>query len=403
MQLLNKKILIGVSGSIAAYKIAHLIRLLVKEKAEVKVVMTASASNFITPLTLSTLSNRPVDIEFVKNNQGEWTNHVEWGLWADCIVLAPATANTIAKIAHGLSNNLLTAIVLSARCPVMIAPAMDLDMIAHPSTQNNFKILKSYGYQFIATNFGELASGLVGDGRMAEPEEILLYIKSNFKKSQRFSGKNILITAGPTQEAIDPVRFISNYSTGKMGYAIAKAAAEEGANVTLVSGPVAITIEHPNIKLIKVNSAQQMYETSMSYFIHSDVAILSAAVADYRPQFVASEKIKKKDADFTLLLEKTPDIALELGKIKNDKQTLVGFALETNNELENAQLKLQNKKLDFIVLNSMKDEGAGFAKDTNKITILDKEGNIFPFEVKDKEEVARDIIEKIYFRIENKS
>lgn len=403
MQLRHKKILLGVCGSIAAYKIAHLVRLLVKLEAEVKVVMTSSASAFITPLTLSTLSKNPVDTAFVKNEQGEWTNHVTLGLWADHIIIAPATANTIAKLANGHCDNLLCAVVLSARCAVSIAPAMDLDMLVHPTTKNNLLKLQSYGYQLIDAEFGALASGLVGSGRMAEPEHIVSYLEDFYSSSISFTGKKILITAGPTQEAIDPVRFISNHSTGKMGYALAVAAANAGAEVTIISGPVDISVQHPNINMIKVQTAKQMYEAAIEIFTNIDIAILSAAVADYTPKEVATEKIKKNYSEMFITLQKTIDIAYELGKLKKDHQFLVGFALETNNEIENAQAKLKKKNCDLIVLNSMQDSGAGFGADTNKITILHANGEILPFELKNKKQVAKDILEQIHFRFENKN
>lgn len=403
MQLRHKKILLGVCGSIAAYKIAHLVRLLVKLEAEVKVVMTSSASAFITPLTLSTLSKNPVDTAFVKNEQGEWTNHVTLGLWADHIIIAPATANTIAKLANGHCDNLLCAVVLSARCAVSIAPAMDLDMLVHPTTKNNLLKLQSYGYQLIDAEFGALASGLVGSGRMAEPEHIVSYLEDFYSSSISFTGKKILITAGPTQEAMDPVRFISNHSTGKMGYALAVAAANAGAEVTIISGPVDISVQHPNINMIKVQTAKQMYEAAIEIFTNIDIAILSAAVADYTPKEVATEKIKKNYSEMFITLQKTIDIAYELGKLKKDHQFLVGFALETNNEIENAQAKLKKKNCDLIVLNSMQDSGAGFGADTNKITILHANGEILPFELKNKKQVAKDILEQIHFRFENKN
>lgn len=403
MPLRNKKILLGVCGSIAAYKVAHLVRLLVKSKAEVKVVMTASASAFITPLTLATLSKNPVDIDFVKNDRGEWTNHVELGLWADHILIAPASANTLAKLAHGLCDNLLCAVVLSARCPVSLAPAMDLDMLAHPSTQQNLAKLKSFGYQIIDSGYGDLASGLVGKGRMAEPEELEKYLTDCLQTQQSLSGKKILITAGPTQEAIDPVRYISNHSTGKMGYAIAEAAAAMGAEVILISGLVNIELAHPNINLVKVQSAQQMFHEAQQYFPFSDVAIFAAAVADYTPKHVSSEKLKKKESEMVIELEKTVDIAYELSKVKKTAQIMVGFALETNDELAHAKEKLERKKFDFIVLNSLRDSGAGFGHDTNKISIIQDDGTLLEFPLKSKKEVAKDILAHVIIRLESKN
>lgn len=403
MPLRNKKILLGVCGSIAAYKVAHLVRLLVKSEAEVKVVMTASASAFITPLTLSTLSKNPVDIDFVKNDRGEWTNHVELGLWADHILIAPASANTIAKLANGFCDNLLCAVVLSARCPISLAPAMDLDMLAHTATQQNLDRLKSFGYHIIESAYGDLASGLVGKGRMAEPEELEKYLADYTQQQQSLAGKKILITAGPTQEAIDPVRFISNHSSGKMGYAIAEAAAAMGAKVILISGMVNIELFHPNITLVKVQSAKEMYQQAQHYFNSSDVAIFAAAVADYTPKEVASEKLKKKECEMTIELEKTVDIAFELSKVKKPTQIMVGFALETNNELAHAKEKLDRKKFNFIVLNSLRDSGAGFAHDTNKISIIGDDETLMEFPLKSKKEVAKDILAHVLIRLESKN
>ncbi len=402
MQLRNKKILLGVCGSIAAYKVAHLVRLLITAEAEVKVVMTASASAFITPLTLATLSKNPVATSFVQNEQGEWTNHVELGLWADHILIAPASANTIAKMAHGICDNLLCAVILSARCPVSVAPAMDLDMLAHATTQQNLSKIQSMSYHILATGYGELASGLVGQGRMAEPEELLQHLTDAFVSKNLLADKKILITAGPTQEAIDPVRFVSNHSTGKMGYALAEAAAAMGALVTLVSGPVNIVALHPNIKLVKVQSAAQMYNQANAYFTQCDVAILAAAVADYTPKYVATEKIKKNDGEFVLEFEKTIDIAYQLGKQKLPHQVIVGFALETNNEIAHAKAKIERKNFDFIVLNSLQDAGAGFAHDTNKISIIGADGSMEVFALKSKKEVAKDILTNVSIRLESK-
>lgn len=393
--LRNKKIVIGVCGSIAAYKTALLIRQFIKEGAEVKVVMTTSASSFISPLTLSTLSKNPVYTEFVKNEQGEWNNHVELGLWADLMIVAPASANTIGKFANGICDNFLCAVYLSARCPVFIAPAMDLDMFGHPSTQQNLSRLKSFGTRIVDAEFGELASGLEGKGRMAEPEHIIEATKRYFASKGIFAGKKILITAGPTQEPIDPVRYISNHSTGKMGYHIAAAAADMGAGVILVSGPSSLE-EPEGVSLVKVRSAQEMFNAVEKNFSQADIVILAAAVADYTPKTVADKKIKKKESEFNIELTKTIDIAKETGKLKREGQITVGFALETDNELENAKGKLNSKNLDLIVLNSLNDEGAGFGYDTNKITILDKDNKIRNFGLKSKKEVAIDILEAIH-------
>ncbi len=394
MSLKNKKIVLGVSGSIAAYKSALLVRLLVKEGAEVKVIMTESAKDFITPLTLSTLSKNPVLSNFTKGDSGEWNNHVELGLWADLMIIAPASANTLAKCANGICDNLLIATYLSAKCSVFFAPAMDLDMYKHPSTIENIRKLTSYGNQIINAEFGELASGLVGEGRLAEPEQIVHELTRHFSKIPVFQGKKVLITAGPTQEPIDPVRFISNHSSGKMGFAIAEAFEMAGAEVTLVSGPVSIT-SPKGVKVEKVQSAQQMFEATAKYFTESDIVVLSAAVADYTPLHVADKKIKKKEDVFNIELTKTTDIAAMLGQQKKTGQIIVGFALETDNEFENAKGKLERKNFDFVVLNSLQDNGAGFRYDTNKIKIIDREGNVFDFDLKTKKEVAQDILETV--------
>jgi phosphopantothenoylcysteine decarboxylase / phosphopantothenate---cysteine ligase len=391
--LRGRKIILGVTGSIAAYKAAFLVREFVKAGAEVKVIMTGSAAKFITPLTLSTLSKNPVLIDFFDDNS-TWHNHVELGLWADMMVIAPATANTIASMAGGLCNDMLLATWLSARCPVFFAPAMDLDMYAHPITQENIQKLINTGNHLIKPGTGELASGLHGEGRMAEPEEIILQLQEFFKKSLPLSGKKILVTAGPTYEAIDPVRFIGNHSSGKMGFAIAQEAAAMGAAVTLVTGPSALPIT-TNVRRVDVVSADQMFNACTEAYSNSDIAILSAAVADFKPKNVADKKIKKQGADWQIELEPTKDILAHLGTIKTKEQILVGFALETDNALENAQKKLKNKNLDFIVLNSLQDQGAGFKSETNKVTIIHKGNKIKNFGLKTKQEVAKDILQEI--------
>jgi len=391
--LQGKKILLGVTGSIAAYKSAFLVRLLVKNGADVKVIMTDAAKDFITPVTLSTLSNNPIISDFYEDKElGTWENHVDLGLWADLMIIAPASANTIAKMANGVADNMLLTTYLSARCKVMVCPAMDLDMYQHGSVSDNLIVLKERGNLIVEPTIGELASGLVGQGRMEEPEEILKETFEFFKKTLDLNNKKILITAGPTYEKIDPVRFIGNHSSGKMGFAIAEEAAERGAQVTLVSGPVNLKLNNESIKRIDVVSAQEMFEVVVHEFPNCDAAILSAAVADYRPGIVADQKIKKADNELKLELEPTLDILANLGQNKK-KQILVGFALETNNEKENARKKLINKNLDFIVLNSLQNEGAGFAFDTNKISILDKSNKVKDFELKSKKEVASDIID----------
>jgi len=394
MSLKGKNILLGVCGSIAAYKIASLIRLLVKAEAEVQVMMTPEATQFITPLTLSTLSKKPVFVDYYDPKTGEWNNHVHLALKADLLLVAPASANTLAKFAHGLCDNLLTACYLSAKCPVYLAPAMDLDMWKHPATRQNMEKLQAYGNVLIPPGEGELASGLVGEGRLAEPEDIFAFLKSSLTVALPLSGKKALVTAGPTYEAIDPVRFIGNHSSGKMGYAIAKALARLGAEVTLISGPTDLATP-PSVYRVDVRSAQQMFEAASAHFGDSDIVVMSAAVADYTPQEVADQKIKKKAEDFNITLKKTVDILGTLGQQKTARQTLVGFALETDNELENAQNKLIRKNADFIVLNSMQDKGAGFATDTNKVTVLQKDGKVIPFNLKSKDDVARDICDLI--------
>lgn len=395
--LKGKKIIVGVSGSIAAYKSALLVRLLVKAEAEVQVIMTSSASEFITPLTLATLSKNPALIDFVKDKTGVWHNHVDLGLWADALIIAPASANTLAKCANGLCDNLLNAIYLSARCPVFFAPAMDIDMYKHPTTQANLAKLQLFGNQIIPSEYGELASGLVGEGRMAEPEHIIQYLADFFAKSKVLQGKKVLITAGPTQEAIDPVRFISNHSSGKMGYALAEAAANLGAEVYLISGPTHLNPQNPLIKRENVTSAQSMYEATKKHFAVADIIILAAAVADFTPKVVASQKIKKKEGESTMVIEltKTIDIAYTLGQTKAENQIFVGFALETENELANALSKLQRKKFDWIVLNSLQETGAGFGHDTNKITLINHTGEIKEFPLKTKKDLANDILQEI--------
>ncbi len=391
--LAGKKILLAVCGSIAAYKAAFFVRLLVKEGAEVKVIMTSSAKDFITPLTLATLSKNPVSSDFVKNNQGEWTNHVELGLWADLMIVAPLSANTLSKMANGQSDSLLIATYLSARCPVMVSPAMDLDMYQHPATKENLNKLSEYGNIVIEAKEGELASGLHGVGRMAEPEELLSGIQDFFKKKETLKGKKILITSGPTHEAFDPVRFIGNHSTGKMGKAIALACAERGAEVQMVSGPVYSLPTHPNIKVTSIVSADELLEASKKVFTNVDIAIFTAAVVDFRPGNKSQTKIKKDKGDHSLNLVPNPDIAMELGKIKKEGQVTVGFALETNDEEKHARAKLEKKNLDLIVLNSLNHEGAGFSHDTNKVTIFSKDNKKFSFELKSKTQVAEDLME----------
>ena len=366
-----------------------------KEGADVKVVMTDSAKDFITPLTLSTLSKHPVLSNFVKNEAGEWNNHVELGLWADAMVIAPASANTISKMAHGQCDNLLLAVYLSARCPVFIAPAMDLDMWQHPATKSSLDKLKSYGNHLIEPAHGELASGLIGTGRMSEPEDILNHLQRFFSEKKKLDGKKALVTAGPTHEALDPVRFIGNNSSGKMGYAIAAELAEQGAQVTLVSGPTYLTIAHPLIETKRVTSAAEMFEACITSFPVADIAVLSAAVADYKPAQVANQKIKKSDQDLSIQLVKTHDIAAELGKKKTSGQLIVGFALETENEVINARKKISAKNFDLIVLNSLNDKGAGFGHNTNKISLIDRKGEITEFSLKNKKEVAQDIVNAI--------
>ena len=393
--LKGKKVLLGVTASIAAYKTAELVRLFKKAGASVKVIQTEASLHFVTSLTLATLSENPVLSKMVDADSGEWNNHVDLGLWADFMVVAPLTANTMAKMTTGECDNLLLATYLSAKCPVYFAPAMDLDMYKHPSTLYNIERLQSFGNILIPSGFGELASGLVGEGRMAEPSEIIEHIIADLSKDLPLSNKEVLITAGPTYEAIDPIRFIGNRSSGKMGIALALECANNGAKVNLVLGPSHIVVKHSNISVSKVESASEMLKMVNSYFKSSDIAIFAAAVADYTPSFVAKNKIKKSDEKFTISLLKTTDILSEMTLKKTAKQFVIGFALETENELENAKEKLKSKNLDMIVLNSLNNKGAGFEHNTNKITIIDKQNNIFDFELKDKSEVAKDIIAKI--------
>jgi len=399
VSLKGKHIIVGITGGIAAYKAAILVRLLVKDGAEVRVIMTPLAKEFITPLTMATLSKNPILVDFFNPENGDWNSHVDLGLWADLFVIAPATANTIGKMANGIADNLLLTTYLSARCPVMLAPAMDLDMFAHPALQSNLGILRSFGNIIVEPASGELASGLEGKGRMEEPENIFKaiqqYIETNSKFSLDLDGKKILVTAGPTYEPIDPVRFIGNYSSGKMGYAIAEELCVRGAEVTLVSGPVSIKSSSENIKLIKVETAAQMYDACVESFKTVDAAILSAAVADFTPSQPSDTKIKREKQNLQLNLQPTQDIAATLGAMKKARQVLVGFALETSDELNNAKKKLKSKNLDFIVLNSLNDPGAGFQVDTNIITIIDKHNKVEKSELKSKTEIAKDIVNKL--------
>lgn len=394
--LKGKHIILGISGGIAAYKSVTLLRLLIKAGAEVQVVITPSGKEFITPVTLSALSGKPVVSEFFTANTGEWHSHVDLGLWADAMVIAPATASSIAKMANGVADNMLITTYLSAKAPVFIAPAMDLDMMAHPSTIRNIELLKSYGNHIIEPAEGELASHLIGKGRMEEPEAIVEYLNKYFASSQDLKGKKVLVTAGPTYEKIDPVRFIGNYSSGKMGYAIAEEAARRGADVTIVSGPVSITTSTPNINVIKVESAREMYDQCVNIFPNCDLGIMCAAVADYAPAEYVDSKIKREKEEIPVIkLIKNPDIAAALGAMKAPSQKLVGFALETNNEESNALDKLHRKNLDMIVLNSLQDSGACFGTDTNKITTYFSNGEKLEFPLKSKVEVAKDIIDSI--------
>ncbi len=393
----GKKIIVGVTGSIAAYKSATLIRLLVKAGADVRVLMTPAAQQFISPLTLSTLSKHPVHSEVV--SESAWNNHVEMGLWADAMVIAPLTAATLGKLANGICDNILVAVYLSARCPVFVAPAMDLDMWAHRSTQLNVKRLLDCGDRLIPVGVGELASGLTGEGRMAEPEDIVAALSAYFDSKADLQGRKVMITAGPTYEPVDPVRFIGNRSSGKMGIALADEAARRGAEVTLILGPTHLRPQLPQVQVLEVQTAQDMYEAALICFPANDVAILAAAVADYRPREAAPQKLKKQTDTLTIELVKNPDIAAELGRLKTSKQINVGFALETNDELANAQAKLEKKNFDLIVLNSLNDPGAGFSHDTNKISVLDRNNKITHFELKSKTAVAADIINMVAERL----
>lgn len=392
--LCGKHILLGVTGSIAAYKAANIVRLLVTQGAEVKIVMTPLAKQFITPLTLATLAKNPIYVDFFNPENGEWNSHVSLGMWADAYLIAPATANTIGKMANGIADNLLLTSYLSAKCPVFVAPAMDLDMYAHPAVQKNIETLKSYGVHFIDAEDGELASGLVGKGRLAAPERIVESLDTFFNGQMSLTGKKVMVTAGPTYEKIDAVRFIGNYSSGKMGYAIAEECASRGAEVVLVSGPTSLNVHNSNIKVVRVNSAREMYEACNQEFPQCNAAVLSAAVADFTPQNVSDTKIKRKDNNLEITLKPTDDIAASLGKQKGDR-VLVGFALEKENELENAIGKLERKNFDFIVLNSMNDKGAGFNHDTNKITIINRSKEVKNYDLKSKVMVAKDIVDEI--------
>lgn len=399
--LKGKKILIGVTGSIAAYKIPLLIRLLVKEGAEVKIISTEAAKDFVTPLVMATLSGNPVYSDFFNDKDGTWNSHIEFGHWADVFVIAPVSANTMGKMANGIADNLLVATYLATKCSVVFAPAMDVDMYMHPSTAKNIKQLQSFGNILLEPETGELASGLCGAGRMQEPESISAFLKDFFQKKKALTNKRVLISAGPTYEPIDPVRFIGNYSSGKMGYAIAEVFAENGAMVDLVSGPVDIELWNKNIEIHKVRSASEMYKACTGLFDNADITIMASAVADYTPEHPEKFKMKKKKSDLALHLKPTKDILKELGARKTDGQLLIGFALETNNEVNNAISKIENKNLDLIVLNSLQDKGAGFGHATNKVSFIDKEGKIEGFDLKSKKEVANDLLQKILSLVEN--
>lgn len=393
--LKGKKIIVGITGGIAAYKIPLLVRLLKKEGAEVQVVMTDFAKEFVTPLTLATVSGRPVLTDFFDKGDGTWNSHVDLGLWADAMIIAPLTANSMAKMAVGMADNFLMTLVLSARCPIFFAPSMDFDMFQHPTTTENIKKLQSLGYHYIEPASGELASGLTGPGRLKEPEELLAEISFFFEQGLTLQGKKVLISAGPTYEPIDPVRFIGNRSSGKMGLALARAFSAKGAEVELVLGPVSLKVDIPGIHVIPVETAEEMYHVCTKAFEKVDIAVMAAAVADFTPVNVASEKIKKEKGIEKIELKSTPDILASLGKAKRNNQILVGFALETDDEFSNAKKKLEHKNLDMIVLNSLKDEGAGFGVDTNKITILKKEGDSSSFPLKTKDSIAFDILSEI--------
>ncbi len=393
MSLKGKKIIIAVSGSIAAYKALYLVRLMIKEGAEVKVLMTHSATKFVSALSFSTLSKNPVYTSVIDNEA--WNNHVDLGIWADAMIIAPATAATIGRAANGICDNIVTAVYLSAKCPVFFAPAMDLDMWEHPSTKNNILKLQSYGNLIIPVGDGELASGLVGKGRLAEPEDIFTYIDQHLSKKKDLTNRSIMITAGPTIEKIDPVRFLTNPSSGKMGIALAEECADRGAIVTLILGPTHIKTDHPLVKTIHIESAEQMYQAALEHYPKSDIGILAAAVADYRPADYSDTKVKKKEGDLSIPLERTTDIAQSLGKEKRENQILIGFALETNNEIENAKKKIQRKNFDFIVLNSLRNKGAGFKVDTNKISIINNDHRIKDFNLKSKKDVAVDIVDEL--------
>lgn len=391
--LKGKHIILGITGSIAAYKAAYLLRLFIKQGAEVQVVMTPAGKEFITPVTLSSLSGKPVVSEFFTANTGEWHSHVDLGLWADAMIVAPATASTIGKMAHSIADNMLVTTYLSCKAPVFVAPAMDLDMYAHPSTRHNLELLRSYGNHIIEPATGELASHLTGKGRMEEPEQIVAVLDRFFDRPQPLAGKRVLVTAGPTYEKIDPVRFIGNYSSGKMGFALAEACAEAGAEVTLVAGPVSLTTSHASIHRVDVESAAEMYRAAVDAYDRADAAIMCAAVADYAPETVSDVKLKRSGDERVLRLKPNPDIAAELGRRKRPGQCLVGFALETNDEESNARLKMEKKNLDFIVLNSLRDAGAGFRCDTNKVTVIGREGEPVEIPCKLKTEVAADIVD----------
>ncbi len=389
---MSKKIILGVSGSIAVYKSVYLVRLLIKSGYDVKVVMTPAATKFVSALTFATISKNPVSLNII--DKDTWSNHVELGLWADAMLIAPATASTLSKLSTGLSDNMLIATYLSAKCPVFIAPAMDLDMWKHPSTRSNITALQSYGNYIIPVGTGELASGLIGDGRLAEPDDILRYLNEALINKD-LKGKKVIITAGPTQEALDPVRFLSNHSTGKMGICLAEECAIRGAKVTLILGPTHLQCNHPEVKTIKISTAQDMYDVAVEEFKSSSIAIMAAAVADYRPKNTSAQKIKKKNNDMSIELERTPDIAKTLGENKTHEQYTIGFALETHNALENAKGKLKRKNFDLIVLNSLEDKGAGFKHNTNKVSIVNKSGDVEEYPLKPKQQVAIDIIDQL--------